>query len=60
VCNLHFESLFSNNIITGCLNVSICEYNTLLYVVNGIFHWSVYNGKGHSLYLEMAMKHNYI
>jgi hypothetical protein len=58
VCNLHFESLFSNNTIIGCLNVS--EYNTLLYILNGIFHWSVYNGKGHRLYLEMVIKHNYI
>jgi hypothetical protein len=45
VCNLQFESLFSDDIMIGCLNVSICEYNRLLYIVNGIFHWSVYNGK---------------
>jgi hypothetical protein len=59
ICTL--SPFFQINIIIGCLNVSICEYNnTLLYIVNGIFHWSVYNGKGHRLYVEMAIKHNSI
>ncbi len=35
--------------------MSIFEHNTLLYIVNGIFHRSVYNGKGHRLYLEMVV-----